>query len=656
MFYFFSKIIFFNLLYYNNYKMSLVIATNKDQDDTFRQEESVYSAFSFKNDLSSTYKIPANSQVALQSCKVNLDGRITISANNSWWYDYFGEDLDGVETLDDNGNEVDVAPIDLTTSYPKLQDLDVPKDQYLELTTDELATRLTEKHREYHPNLFDKFTATAKRNSGLDFLGFEFKYDQNVSQTHSKFPDNRIYAHYSEEADLRLDYNASRHVIRKTGTYEDPAVAIFNGAPLSLSNGSMRVHFNNANASQVPFGIGLSRDIPDGGYLREDELLRPFYFDMLDNADESFAMGVDDADYFEDFGIHRNDAGELVLRHSVSANNGRDMVYKEVKYWLNADSDLTGSGRYDLNNNSGNYEWVEFKVKGEIVEAYIGHSGATDLICSFSSTSVKNTYFKPVMQTCWCLHPVFYIGSNGASQTNHLVFNHFSGIDITGYNPRSPLDRSKKGWFETAMMLSNIANFRPIARCRQVDLRLINDPTKTNDPYDYIPNGVLTGSNNAIDLKYRMILTPNDLYFPTFGSACADLFGFPGRSLVEEGTGTFPAITFASDSAPDLNCMKSIFIRLNGFGQQVLNARTGNKSTILSHLPTADSKSTQGTSQRVFYEPKNLIWLDLNNPYELVVSDFSIDFVYSNEQYARILQGQSVVCLYFREKGKPMME
>ena len=141
--------------------MSLVITTNKDQDSTFRQDQSIYSAWSYKNSLSSVYKVPANSQVALQSCKVNLDGRLTITGNNSWWYDYFGLDL----SLVDNSVLVEgasVAKIDLTTSHPILQDLQVGKGEILELTTDELASRITREHakRDYHPNLKVLFKLT----------------------------------------------------------------------------------------------------------------------------------------------------------------------------------------------------------------------------------------------------------------------------------------------------------------------------------------------------------------------------------------------------------------------------------------------------------------------------------------------------------------
>jgi hypothetical protein len=635
--------------------MSLVLLTNKDQDNTFRQEESIYSAFSFKNSLSSTYKIPPNSQVALQSVKVNLDGRLTITGANSWWYDYFGEDLDLVDNTDANGDVVE-EPIEASLYYPKLQDLDVRRGEILELNTDELADRIQKNHREYHPNLMGKFTCSVKRNSGLDFLGYSFGYNQDTIQNASKKPTS-AEPFFQEGVPADFTFNASTHQLtRKAGDHDRPAVGILLGTPLSLSNGKMRVNFSNANASSVPWGIGLSRDCPNP-YLNENEEYKPYYFDKLADADESLDMDNMGAWYFEDFGVHRNENNELVVRHAVP--HGETMVYKEVKYWTNTNSDLTGAGRYDIDTNSGNYEWIEFHAENEKMSVYIGHSGATDLITEFDANENKDSYLKPVAQTSWCLHPVLYVGraevpdgegGTSINETNHLHLTSFSGLNIAGYNSRGEF--AKKGWFETASMLSNIANWNAIGRCRSVDMRKILDPTQTAKPYDYEPQAL--NPNNSLINKYAMILRPNETYFPTFGSATADLFGFAGRSLVIDGSGTFPAITFESDTAPSLNCMKSVFVRLNGFGQQLLNARTGNKSTILSHLPTADSRASDGSSQRIFYEPKNLIWLDLGNSYELQVSDFSVDFVYSNEQYAQILQGQSVVMLYFREKGKMM--
>jgi len=74
--------------------MSLVICSNQVADGSSdRQNQSIYNAWSFRNQLSSTYKIPANSQVALQSVKVNVDGRIVLSRQNNVFYQYFGKKL-----------------------------------------------------------------------------------------------------------------------------------------------------------------------------------------------------------------------------------------------------------------------------------------------------------------------------------------------------------------------------------------------------------------------------------------------------------------------------------------------------------------------------------------------------------------------------------
>ena len=62
--------------------MSLVICSNNFKDGSVaRQDNSIENAFSFRNGLSSTYTIPANSQVALQSAKLNINGKVVYSRN-----------------------------------------------------------------------------------------------------------------------------------------------------------------------------------------------------------------------------------------------------------------------------------------------------------------------------------------------------------------------------------------------------------------------------------------------------------------------------------------------------------------------------------------------------------------------------------------------
>lgn len=618
--------------------MSLVIASNQD-NEIVRDEQSVFTAWSFRNALSSTYKIPPNSQVCLQSAKVNIDGRTLLEENNSVYYDWFGVELDS-----DFSND-----IDFSTAYPIKQQFIQVGNGVEQLTTDEMAKRVKDTHREYYPNRMGYFDCDAKRSDGKDFLGFDFKYGFNACQDQNASLPTRIEQWNSGLINFNgsFTYNSTTGVFQRvenTFTTAYPSVGILLDKPLSLSNGSMKVTFETANASGVPWGIGLSRDCPS--YFvnaADDYTFKPEYF-THDYEIASSPMGLDGQSYYMDFGIHRNINGELVVRQSSWDADTNQMMFSEVEYWNNASSHLNGSGRYDIATNAEGFKWAEFRVVGEKVNLYMGHSSATHLITQVDTVSDKDSMFKPVSQTCWCLHPVLFVGKSGTSTTNQLTLNGFSGLNITDYDSRSAASKYM-GWFERLTLGAYPGGIRlpdGTRHCRSVDSRLANQPTAS-----LIHEYVGLNASHYPNYTAAMIHKPNNLYTPTYNAATAEIFGFPGRSLVNSGTNTTVGdilyLTFSSDETPSAN-QKSIFVRLNGFGQQVLNARTGNKSSILAHLPTAEIK----TGGLFFYEPTRDVWLDLNNPYEISVSDISIDFVYANEQYAKTLQGQSIVVLYFR--------
>ena len=445
--------------------------------------------------------------------------------------------------------------------------------------------------------------------------------------------------------------NSSKEFKRNDFPFDelDPAVGIGQGLPLNLANGSCKVNFTNCNASDVEWGIGLSRDCPNTNLTVGE--YKPEYFGDFDpdTGDELIMMGLGNQSYFCDFSCHRNEAGEFVVRHAVNYGDGL-MVYREVDYWNNPDSDFFGTGtRYDMETNSSGYFWANFVPHGEDLELYVGHAGSTDLVCKFSATAPKETQFKPIAQTCWCLHPVLFVGTDaaGTAKTNHLTLDTYHGVELTDYDSRTLY---KGGWFE-AMSLLDGNRIRALEVCKSVDMRKIFDYTNNASTTIYTP-AVADNASGGVNLSTAMILSPNEIYAPTPEASTANIFGFPGRSLVitpSTGSQNSNSLTFTSDEAPSLSSLQSIFVRLKNFGNQVLNARTGNRSTILAHLPTADSSANDG-SFRIFYEPNNKTWLDLDNPYPLKVSSFDIDFVYSNEQYAKILQGQTIVMLQFRKK------
>jgi hypothetical protein len=88
-------------------------------------------------------------------------------------------------------------------------------------------------------------------------------------------------------------------------------------------------------------------------------------------------------------------------------------------------------------------------------------------------------------------------------------------------------------------------------------------------------------------------------------------------------------------------------VKLENLTQNSLNALKGNRSTIIAHVPRFDGQVASG---RIYHEPSNLIYLDLNNSSELSISSFDLSLCYIDEQYAQNVSGQTIICLYFREK------
>lgn len=609
--------------------MSLVICSNNDSDDTtLRQSSSVYKAFSFRNDLASTYTIPPNSQVALQSCKVNIDGRVSVSGQNNKFYTFFGPKLDRDGTTSPQISEV--------PSTPALVDLTDGVGQVLELSKNDFANTLQFQMRNatYHPNQKDQVTAEPLTEANLDFKGYRITYDQNTTLTNTVPPDGSEFQFYSDDtgyqdADFIFDY--TNGVLTRDEDFEGDCVATFLDQPLSLCNGSMIVNVSgtnaNANASGVEWHVGLSRFVPftDGlGYYN------PGYSDPDDFTD---TMNLDMAP-FADFAVARNQAGELACyQWQCSSSLDFRMTRKEVTYWNNGSSDYSGEGGRVSADNITN---VRFSVAGERVkvEVYNAVEAQYFVVTQFNSGETKPSMFKPVLQTCWCLHPVLAIdvGAGGADTGCSVEITHFDTPNIADYNPRV---FQKGGWYES-MAISQQESL-----CADVDgRRLFSFGAGLSTVY--AQKGL--NASGGVDYDQVLILQPSNVYSPSPGANANALLGFNG--LVDTPTTpTGNQLIFDSVAVPSLVNPLSLFVRLDNLGQDCLNARSKNTSKILAHLTTLENKVG-----RQVYEPSNLVYLDLNNPSELRLTSFDVSFTYINEQFATILTGQSVVSLLFRQK------
>jgi hypothetical protein len=70
--------------------MSLIITSNQGTENT-PEISNAFKPYSYQNRLLNTMRIPPNSEIALQSAKINKNGLFILDRTNSNFCTYFGE-------------------------------------------------------------------------------------------------------------------------------------------------------------------------------------------------------------------------------------------------------------------------------------------------------------------------------------------------------------------------------------------------------------------------------------------------------------------------------------------------------------------------------------------------------------------------------------
>jgi hypothetical protein len=637
--------------------MSLVVCSNKPQDGAeARNENSISKPWAFRNNLRSTYQIPENAQVALQSCKVNIPESVVVGGQNKF-YQYLGQKVPAGGTIDD------------TTSWPTLVRL-TDTDQFEDFSPQDFAKRVETRMRAgtYHPQFKEKTTVTRNiSNSGV-YEGYSIKYDQHliadkvsgISTTDNSFKQWYVdIGKYATEPTTKFfTYTGSTSTFQRNASAEayDICAGINIERPLSLADGELVVNVSdttaNANASGVEWYVGLSRWVnnPNGQNTWEPEYdvskAGPEGFGEVDGSSVSPPSGM----VHMDFGVGRCHEGKLIVFNRCRQANGAYGI-SEVSYWANTNSSYAGSGRFDLAAGppglkaaaaapSINIQRVKFEVSNEQVALYLYDGTAYRLVTAFDINQPRASYFKPVSQSCWCLHPVLQIGakSDGTNTSCTMTIRDFDTVPLTTYDPTV---ENGGGWYENNKLLGVEET------SRLVDIRAMNGGQTNSGSGTY---SYLSTSGTGINASPVLILGESNIYEPSHGANAGALLGF-NKSVVEDPTTlAFPASTFTSSILPDPGSKNSFFVKLNNLGQDSVNAMVGNQSKILAHLTSFEDKTGKLT-----HDPATLVYLDLNNAAPLSVNEFDISFSYINEQYATVLTGQSIVCLVFRKKPKSLM-
>ena len=625
--------------------MSLVIASNQVSDSISDTNSSIFKPWNFRNDLSSTYTIPANGQVALQSVKYNLDGTIDLANDGQVLYQYTGEILaDGTETMNDS------------TAVPIRTEL-FEGDGIEEVSVEQLAEKieLAINKKVYHPMLRDLAEGSVKRApSTNEFQGFNIVYKTNETLATvipaEKYAQDGLYTNERDGTTAPLwTYTVDGGNGEFTTVDDQPFVqsVILWEKPVSLYNGSMVFNIvGGTDTSTNSFGVGATRFVINPDSAGSHCVPEYFLQDTLWEGQEI------DQDMMCDFFVYTDPVTRLLkVAHAVSdtsdATKPEDTRMKEIDYLSNTTSHFSGDAtKYDFGTNTELYEKVKFYFNNQRVKVTLIKADLTEhTLIDYDSTAPKGANFKPINQSCWDLFPYMWLQTEEGSSSNTI---YFEGMDqcswINDYADSVDLSTEpylKGSWYNL------LEGDGQTDISKALELRPWNDYSASVTDEITI-KGLATSPFKFLDIGSVLIFLQSDLYSPSIGANSGEILGFDDETIQENNTTTADLTrTIASTTIPQLLSTKTMFVRLDNFTQTTTNAYQGNRSSIIAHLPRFDGQIQTG---RIYHEPKNLIFLDLHNSEPLNVNSFDISFCYSNEQYVEALTGQSVVVLYFREK------
>lgn len=610
--------------------MSLIICSNQFLENS----GDYHSAYSFHNHLSNTLTLPEDSEVAVQSVKINKNGVFTINRKTAI-YLWFNKEL-----------VLGTTALEQTTGYVHYArpHFDPSDEDVLEVSPDEFAARLQIgiNNAINNPESYGLNTCIAKSDA-TGFKGFEFTFKQSktngvdisASLVESDFDLTYLSGITADSVGSGMTYTPATKTFTalKSGAGSQK---FYNAAlckkPLSLINGAISLDLGNA--ASTSWNLGLVRSDANNSYYPE------YYYDLINN--ESWRPFD-----FYDFVVQTGQAsmgggGDRFLKiyHSVNTfpgTNQTGLIMKEIKYYNivgNPFYSATGVP-YNWSNNTSasNITDVSIIIKNEQVSVTVTDGTTVWTLLDYDAALPKEQNFKPVTETCRFLYGKFHMSANASNKS--LVLTEYKA------HTNIPYGDENVDWWSNLVL-----NGQQLGAGLEVDSRFYNDMT---DATKYAQLG-LSGAGVLVDYQNIMIFNPSTLYIPSDLANGGKLLGFPLQTHIDPTSTSGTDNLFTSFSVPSMKSNTSVFVRLNNLGFNSYNAGVGSQSKILYSLPRF-SNNGEESGTGLYFEPHERIYLALNNPAPLTINEFSVDFVNENESLATDLVGKSVVLFHIRKRA-----
>tara|TARA_R100001440_G_scaffold31594_3_gene50168 strand:+ start:1 stop:1914 length:1914 start_codon:yes stop_codon:yes gene_type:complete len=636
--------------------MSLIITSNQGTENT-PQISNAFKPYSYQNRLLNTMKIPPNSEIALQSAKINKNGLFILDRNNSNFAHYFGAPVEAMHN--DNIENSTSVPFRATIGAGEaFRAGDVKNEVNIADMVGEIQKGINE--AAFHPSLINGVNSTsiavdAKYDSSNEvFEGFSFITNQATAKTTRVVADIEWTSINKNDDDVKYGFNQVAGVVEQTTTQ---GFLVQNRQfPLSQNQGEAIFNFSNGlgNANTNNWMVGFSRINKRRDAGGGDFDYAPPYLDVPGAAGQVGVLGKEQL-RFMDIAVMRQ-GSELRVYQSgarTAQGAGTGIFPNEVEYF--GSHNLNFATKYNIATNTKNYEQVKFVLNNEELSIFMVDGAKNDTLLADYKTLAgtlsgtaggKNQVLNPVNAAKWALYPIMALtGAIGAGRDISMEsIQHYTNYPI--YSDSTYFNYDWWGWSQEY----NQTNF-----CNELELRDWNNFSRTTTNHGEGANGLLAplnvnASGGMSSYDTYIITARSDAYGRGNTELCNTqaTLGFLGDPVSRPVGVTLTSGVSNSTSVPKLVANISLFIRLNNFTQNSMNARQGTLSKIIGHLPRFDNSGNE--TGGLYFEPHEKTYISLNNPTELLVNSFDIDIVYENETLCTALTGKTIVCLHIRQR------
>ena len=640
--------------------MSYIITSNTPGDNDEAPLSGIDRPFSYNNHIANGITVPPNAQVALESIKINKSGEVEINENNAVFYTYLGDELGD---SGEGGN---------TTSLPIYSR--IASGAYNSESLSD-AYQVALRNSIFHPNYqlsninVSGITTSTIRNTDFDFSGFSASFVCSVSASNTN-DDSNGWVGATMFDIINGSFEAGSAGLISNISASHSTTLIQEDSPLSLTGGEFHFQFNSTVDGGAVLGtaVGLTRctrtqigsNLP--ATSGNDQLTIPSYYEPIVYDEDDIPSELTFFDYVirceED-----EDEGEanhvLKLYHSVMTDSGFTM--KEFDYRVNASDENSDTGYFTCDATGSVDPWIAkvfWTVSNEQVKVVLeDYEGEQYTLCDGTNSNKLNS-MKPVGQTTWSLFPKITIPACNPVvpvAPRFMKMLKWEGVQIPNYKYGSVLSlgtaqnqpRTKELYQDWWAYCVNTD--KEITDCFNVDRRT---------PFDYSsgPDGI--GKNytqkglhaeGTINSDVVLIVRTDPLY-PSTGANAGLLLGFGDNPVIDSTFYTTPVTNLItnikSTETPVLISTGSMFVRLGGLTQVSANMSKSANSKIIYHLPRFDNAGNE--SGALYFSPPERVYINLNNPDELVINSLDIALVRGNETLADNITGKTVCCLHIK--------